>query len=126
MKRLAFFLIILSLTFIFTSCEKFESQIKGKITYISLEDSLEYAAINAVLEKYKIEDDREEKISTVSADSNGLFVFDYITLGDWKIKAQFTKDSFLYIGYSDIIHTSGEDVKEVNIVLDSVCIITNE
>jgi hypothetical protein len=126
MKHLLWFLMLCCTIYCYTSCDKFDSQLKGKVSYISIIDSLEYPADSAILVKYSLNGDKEEKVSTVQADSNGLFVFDFVTLGDWKIKAQYTKDSFVYSGFSDKIHTSGEDVKTVNIVMDSVRKVTNQ
>jgi len=125
MKRFTRFIVIVGLFFLVCSCEKFESQIKGKVSYIA-SDNTEYLVSGAVLRKYKITDDKETLISSVLSDSNGLYVFDYVTAGDWTIKAQLTVEDTVYEGFYANIHTNGENVKEVNIVLDSVRIVTNE
>ena len=126
MKRLSYFVIISCLAITIFACKKYESQIKGKVSYIDIETQKEVAASGAILEKIQIIKDKENKMATIRSDSNGFYVFDYVTDGKWKIKGQLTIDTIVYQGYYAIITTSGEDKKEVDIRLDSVYVITNE
>lgn len=117
MKRLATIMICISVAFSINSCSKFDSQIKGKITYQSV-DEKENVASAALVYKYKVlKNNKEEKISSVLADSNGLYVFDYVTDGEWKVVAQLLIGDTIYEGQSGVISTTGEDIKEVNVIL---------
>ncbi len=126
MKQFIYSLTAVCLIITTFSCKKYDSQIKGKVSYIAIDTQKEAVAAGAILEKIQIIKDKENKIATVRSDSNGFFVFNYVTDGKWKIKGQLTIDSIVYESYSNIISTSGEDSKEVNLLLDSVYIITNE
>ena len=126
MKRLTTIITCISVVFFIASCEKFDSQIKGKVTYPS-ENNEERVASAALVYKYKVlKNNKEEKISSVLADSNGLYVFDYVTAGEWKIVAELTIGDTIYNGKSGVISTSGDDTKEVNIRLDTYDVSNNE
>jgi len=108
------------------SCVKYESVIQGEVTYIAYYDDMEYVAKGAILQKVKIKDSNETIISSVLSDSLGHFVFDYVTTGDWIIKAKLITEDAVYEGKSAIIHTSGEDKKDVKMVLVFKEMISNE
>ncbi|MDX9889487.1 MAG: hypothetical protein RBT13_01440 [Bacteroidales bacterium] len=119
-----FFLSVLCL--LLFSCQKYESQIKGTVSYISLDDTSEYLAKGAVLEKILITDKSEQKISAIKADTNGNFSFEYVTAGQWKINGTFMIDDVMYKGSSELIETNGEDIKHVDLILHFTKNIANE
>ena len=126
MKRFTYFFIIYFISMCFFSCQKYDSAIKGKVSYIAYYDQKEYPAYGAVLEKIKMVEDKEEKISAVKVDTNGNYIFDYVTEGEWIIKGQLITEDAIYEGSSSVIKTNGEDMKEVDLVLEFVEMITNE
>lgn len=126
MKGFAFFVATLLFSSVFLSCVKYESVIQGKVTYIAYYDDMEYVAKGAILQKVKIQDTNETIISGVLSDSLGHFLFDYVTAGDWIIKAKLFTEDAVYEGKSAIIHTTGEDKKDIKMVLVFKEMITNE
>ncbi len=126
MKGFAFFVATLLFSSVFFSCVKYESVIQGEVTYIAYYDDMEYVAKGAILQKVQIKDSNETIISSVHSDSLGHFLFDYVTAGDWIIKAKLFTEDAVYEGKSDIIHTSGEDEKNIKMVLVFKEMITNE
>lgn len=126
MKRFGFLVTAFLVSSILFSCVKYENKLKGKVIYIAYYDDKEYPAVGALMQKVAITKGKEEIVSAVLADSNGYFLFDYVTEGDWKIKAKFTDEDAIYEGESTIIHVSGEDIKEVRLVLEFTEMITNE
>ena len=96
MKRFGFFLTAFLFSCILFSCVKYENKLKGKVIYIAYYDDKEYPAVGALMQKVKITKSKEEVVSAVLADSNGYFLFDYVTVGDWKIKAKFVDEDAIY------------------------------
>lgn len=125
MKPAVYYFLFVLFLFL-SSCQKYESQIKGKVTYIALDDSSAYPAYGAVMEKLLIKNDKTEKISAVSVDTNGNYLFEYVTAGKWKIKGTFTSGDTIYEGISDPIQTNGEDVKTIDLILHFKDTIANE
>ena len=84
------------------SCQKYESQIKGTVSYISLDDSSEYLAKGAVLEKILITDKSEQKYQPLKLIRTETS-FEYVTAGQWKINGTFMIDDVMYKGSSELM-----------------------
>ncbi|MBO4581773.1 MAG: hypothetical protein J5701_05745 [Bacteroidales bacterium] len=103
------------------SCDKYDSKIQGKIIYISEQDGEEYAAAGALVCKYSVTSKDTVKVSGVISDTAGNYIMEYVTKGEWLLKAEYVKDSMVYSGCSDIITATGtNEVITRNISLTSV------
>ena len=103
---------------LFIGCDKYESTINGTATYLNVDNDTVYPASYAVISKMMKEKDSLVLVTSVIADTNGIFLFDHTTKGTWILKAKLQlNDSVSYIGFSDEFSTNGTDKKELNIQL---------
>ncbi len=122
MKRISVIAVSLLLLWgMAVSCDKYDSKIQGKVVYISEQDGEEHAAVGALVAKYSVTAKDTVKVSGVISDTAGNYLMEYVTKGEWLLKAEWVKDSVLYRGSSESISTTGanEDIIR-NIVLTSV------
>lgn len=118
MKRILALLWIVMIACMCQSCDKYDGKIHGKLTYISEEDGESYAAVGALVAKCKLSDGDTIVVSGVTSDTAGYYSLDYVTKGEWILKAVLKADTLEYRAYSDVITTTGneEDI-EKNMVL---------
>ncbi len=90
------------------ACQKYDSIIKGQVTIKDAQENIS-PAVNAYVEKYQLLQDDTTKMSIVMCDSAGNYQLDYVTKGDWIIKAYLYVDTLKYEAVSNVVTTKGED-----------------
>lgn len=100
------------------SCDKYDSIIYGKLTYISEEDGAEYVAAGALVTKCRLAGNDTIQVSSVIADAEGSYSLGYVTKGEWILKAVLKADTLVYTACSNAITATGnaENI-EKNMVL---------
>lgn len=93
----------------FMSCDKYDTMIEGKVTYIDTVGNSN-AAVGALVEKLKIVDNDTIKMVAVLTDTIGNYRLEYVTKGNWLLKStMIVDDTIKYEGYSNIIKSTGQD-----------------
>lgn len=118
MKRVLALLWMVMVACMCYSCDKYDSIIYGKLTYISEEDGAEHVAAGALVTKCKLAGDDTIMVSSVIADAEGSYSLDYVTKGEWILKSVLKADTLVYTACSNVITATGkaEDI-EKNMVL---------
>lgn len=118
MKRILALLWMVVIACMCCSCDKYNSIIYGKLTYISEEDLAEHAAAGALVTKCRLAGDDTIMVSSVIADAEGSYSLDYVTKGEWILKAVLKADTLMYTACSNAITATGnaENI-EKNMVL---------
>ena len=119
-KNIILFGCLLMGVFCLISCDKYKSEIRGKVFFTDVNDNIEYPAAGAVVTKMVQKNDSLHLIVAVFADANGEFLFDHTTKGTWILSGKFDNDTVSYFGLSESFTTNGEDKVEKNITLKHI------
>ena len=106
MRRLL--LCCIGILLLVAACQKYDSIIKGQVTIKDAQENIS-PAVNAHVEKYQLLHDDTTKMSIVMCDSAGNYQLNYVTKGDWIIKAYLYVDTLKYEAVSNVVTTKGED-----------------
>ena len=78
-----------------------DGEICGTATYTDYYDSCDYPAGGAILYKVALQSNGSERtVSSVTANADGTFRFQYVENGDWYIRATLNKEDVIYEGRS--------------------------
>jgi hypothetical protein len=104
--------------FVLLACHKYESNITGKAVYVDKADNESYPAAHAVVSKCVADHDTLKTISSVKADQDGNYVFEFVTKGKYVLYAHYVQDdSLVYTGFSDEFAVNGEDDATKDVLL---------
>jgi hypothetical protein len=102
------------------ACDKYDSKISGRASYINKNNNTTYPAAGAIITKMTLKGDSLYPVIAVIADDNGEFLFEHTTKGSWKLNGKVEKDSIFYFGISDEFSTNGANHIEQTILLEAV------
>jgi hypothetical protein len=115
MKALTFLLLSMACVH-FTSCQKEDSVIEGRVSYIGAISGIEYLAPNARVNLYLGSISGKPSFSEV-ADANGEFRFDNLWDAEWYITSEYTVNGINYTGQAQTSKVNGENIVTLNLIL---------
>jgi hypothetical protein len=124
-RKISLFVLLLWMI-VFVACDKYDSKIIGKATYLDTNNQISYPAAGAIITKISVDGDRLSSIVAVFADGNGEFVFDHTTKGSWQLSGKLEKDSTVYFGLSEHFTTNGNNQTELLLLLEPLNRDTSE
>ncbi len=113
MKKLVYvslLLIFLSMTFIFTSCNRDDNMVFGTISYTEVGTDIEYYAPNASVKLVNYETGYTE-LSTTTDDS-GYYIFYPVDDGSYYIEAEYSGVLFDYTGETSVYYDLKRQAEE--------------
>jgi hypothetical protein len=109
--------LILSMTCVhFSSCNKEDSVIEGRVSYIGAISGIEYLAPNARVNLY-LGSISGQPTSSEVADANGKFRFDNLWDAEWYITSEYTVNGINYTGQAQTSKVNGENIVTLNLLL---------
>jgi hypothetical protein len=107
-----FIAILLSISLI--SCEKEDSIITGRLTYIGAFSGIEYTAPNTTIYLY-LGTTNGSPYKTVTSDAQGFFQFHGLWSATWIIYANTTVNGIFYEGIASTTAVDGKNVVTLNL-----------
>lgn len=114
-KLLSIVFVLLTMT-ILSGCEKEESIITGRLTYIGALSGIEYLVPNETIYLY-LGSTSGQPYASVNTDAQGYFQFQRLWAAHWYIYSTVTVNGLTYQGVNGTTAVDGKNVVTLNLVM---------